>query len=331
MTENISRETDTDEVDLVELCETHGIINLKFTPISHGSQVAMAVTAVVDLDEEDFVVRVWVGLEDGRPSAAMRPRTWIAVDDEVFRHGNRADKVAMLDNFDIEVHEDLWDALQALIGVMHRANGNLEFARYMAAEYVASQLNEAAGDTWDEADERRPNVTKGRDAMESFVSNCSVDLFRAVTVTESADAHLGFDIAASTVDPATEQVTPLRIFWRTDPGDEQFVHCYGIGNAWYEAHGDDEDLTELLAAFPEESRHHYVHALDHLHEISHAAAEVADANLSAAVALVEGNDGPLSDEEVHQLSHDVYASTLVELNPLAWSISGEPELPGHER
>lgn len=318
--------------DLAELCEAHGLLNVRFEPITNGPHVALALEASLDLSEdEEFDLRVWIGMKDGRASTAQQPRTWISIDDEIYAYGSTANMLDLLSEYPDHLIDELWESITIAIRIMFDANRDLEHARAMAVEFVVGQLNDFATDTWDDDDDDDDGAMDGIEAMEAFVANCAIDLFRAVTVTEAMDAHLGFDISARTVDPVTEEENQLRVFWRTEPGTGEFVHCYGLGSAWCPAHDGDENLPELMATVPSEARHHYLHAFDHLHQIAHAAAEVANDNLAAAVEMIEDDDaGPLTEDDVHQLSHQVYASTLVELNPIAWSISGEPDLPSHE-
>jgi len=315
---------DDDAEDFIELCEESGLQNVRFTPVFNGPNVALTLDADLDLGFEDMTeIRTWLGFEDGRPSAAKRPRTWVAIDGDPYPYGNAAHREALADDYPEEIMGELWDAVTAAIRIMHDANHDLEHMRAMAVTFITEQLNSSASATWDEADEEV-------DSVEAFASNCAIDLYRAVTVTEATDAHLGYDIAARTLDPSTGDEKPLRVFWRTDPESRKFIHCFGIGDAWCPAHEGDEKIAELMATQPAESQHHYVHAFDHLHQLAHAASGVAEENLAVAVAMMEVEDGPLSEDDVHQLSHKVFASTLVELNPLAWSISGEPDLPAHE-
>lgn len=314
-----------ESADFLELCEESGLENIKFSPIQNGPHVALAVEATLDLGLDDYIdLRVWIGMEDGRASLAQRPRTWVEIDGETYPYGTHEHMFTLLADFPDEIADELRDAIGVAIRIMHDANHDLEYARTMAVSFIADQLNDAASATWDE------DETDDMENMEAFAANCAIDLYRAVTVTEAADAHLGFDINARTVDPTTGTETPLKVFWRTDPESDEFVHCYGIGGAWCPAHDGDEQLSGLMATLPEGSRHHYTHALDHLHQVAHAASGVAQDNLAAAVEAIELEKGPLTEDDVHQLSHQVFASTLVELNPLAWTFSGEPDLPSHE-
>jgi hypothetical protein len=313
--------------DYAAQCAVGNLSNVQIEPTPQGSTLALKFTAETWWDEEQYALAMWVGKGNGAPSEDSQSTGWVKVQDRSIDLG-----AARL--------EDSLSTVVPLPSVPHVVESIDQLLALMAAAVAAivcaddeedltailTELTRLSGDA-----RSAPEMAKAREkARGDLMWNCTMDLLGGITITEAEAPHLSFDVAAVTMDPTTRQEARLRVGWIPTRGNAmQYTHSYQIGQESCFAH-DDADIDRLMATVPEDSREHYLHVFDHLHQIAHAATDYTAALAGEAVAQASTSDCPLDAIERHELLHEVHKEALVIMNPVAWNLSGEPELPKHD-
>lgn len=315
-----------DEIDgppptVEALCAQGGVTKVKITPVRAGLLATMKVSGVVKIDGEPHDISVWLGLASGRPSTAANQKMWLEFDGEVIGNIDFGGFMFTVEDLPDGAKGPIMMAGMALERICYASNNDLKEAVQAAVDGIAGSMNALAADTW----LTHPIDKKMKAALGEFIRNVSVESLTEVTITETPDVHLGLDVSAVTLDPSSYRRVPLRVFFAPRPEPEQHVHCFEIKGSVVDAH---QDLGMFLrSTVPMGTEHHYEHALNHLHQVAHAAGEYAEATCERVVAGWASEGHEASRDEIHAMRHDVFKSALVLLNPLAWDISGEPPHP----
>lgn len=299
------------------LCAEGGVTSVKITPVRAGLLATMKVSGVISIEGDAHELSVWLGLASGRPSTTAHPKMWLELDGNII--GN-VDYGGFM--FTDDIHKD-WQvpimiAGGALERICYASNNDLKNAVQSAIDGVSGNMNALAADTW----VTHPTDRKMKESLKEFIRNVSVESLTEVTITETPDVHLGLDVSAVTVEPSTYRRVQLRAFWAPMPEPVRHAHRFAIKGAEVDAHGDLGSFLETVV--PMGTEHHYEHALNHLHQVAHAAGEYAEAMCEKVVDGWSAEGRKASVDQIHAMRHELFKSTLVHLNPLAWRISGEP-------
>ena len=158
--------------------------------------------------------------------------------------------------------------------------------------------------------------------LEEFTRLCRLGLLGSVVVEESLQGP-GLNVRAAALDVITAQEIRLQAYWDTDD-DGDPVHMLAAGAATHPAHGNDPELPELLAGFPQASRGHLLHAINHLHDLAELAIEIAAAKDADTVLLASqaAGDSDAADLMLGQLQAEGLEDALAAMNGIARLYTG---------
>ncbi|GAA4032819.1 hypothetical protein GCM10023063_15200 [Arthrobacter methylotrophus] len=192
---------------------------------------------------------------------------------------------------DGEVNDLLAAACDELLGI-HRA-AEAVFGEATAGDrdtirLLMSAAAQAPVDDGMDVEGPLPDVGAAwHEQLQEFTRQCRLGLLVGVVVDESPQGP-GLNVRAQTLDPVTNKPVRLQVFWKAPehPEDEP-VHWLATDLAESPAHGGDPLHPELLAGFPQDSRLHIRHAIDHLHDIADLATDVVVAREMEMSAMLE--------------------------------------------
>lgn len=158
--------------------------------------------------------------------------------------------------------------------------------------------------------------------LEEFTRLCRLGLLGSVVVEESLKGP-GLNVRAAALEVITGQEVRLQAYWDTDD-DGDPVHMLAAGTATHPAHGDDPELPELLAGFPQASREHILHAINHLHDLAELAGAIAAAKDADTTALLtrQGIESDAADIVLGQMQAEALEDALAAMNGIARLYTG---------
>lgn len=298
------------------LCAIGTLADIEVEPLQTGPLLSAVVTGTVWFQKRRYDMEAWAGLRTGPPSTIMEENSlWLNINGETLDLGSaEAARIGEL------VHdESLQDIAAAIDQITALLDASLKVFSFVRTEWDLDKALDGlslAADTKIVVEHELDAVV----AEMEFTTNCCNTLLRQVAVSESADVHLGFDVAAVTLDPGAGAESEIGVGW-IDPGDG-FVHAIRIGTRSCQAH-DDADVAELMTPLSEESKGHFLHAFNHLHQVSDAVGRYAVAKAAVAIATASTVENPLLAQARHQRTHDAYAMAAKRLNDLALELSGQ--------
>ena len=310
------------------LCAVGDLGGITVESIQGGHHLSARVTGKIWWMQEEYPISVWTGLRDGTISGGGADATWLQIRDEAvdIAHGPFAQTVMRLSPAKFLPH--LTKAVELNIALYDAAMDVLQCAETQGdLDALLQELSRLAGEARSLVEHRG----YAQLAHNDILLNCANTILGGITVSESPDVPHAFELNADTLDPATNAKAKIKVGWIKVPGTSNYTHSYQIGEARCFAH-DDDDIDQLMQNVQPESRRHYLHAFDHLHQAAHAVGDYANGKVGEAVAEASAIDEPLSDVERHQIAHETLADVLVELNQFISMISVEPgpEIHGHE-
>ncbi|HEX9225112.1 MAG TPA: hypothetical protein VF885_00475 [Arthrobacter sp.] len=311
--------------DYAAQCAVGNLSNVHIEPTPQGASLALKFTADTWWEEAEYALTMWVG--KGAPSTDGESAGWVKVRDLSIDLGAEHLEDSLSTVVPMPSVPHVIESIDQLLALMSAAVGAIVCADTEEdLTAVMAELTRLSGGARSAAE-----LAKAREkARGDLMWNCTMDLLGGITITEAESPHLSFDVAAVTMDPTTQQKANLRVGWiPARENARQYTHSYQIGDDACYAH-DDADIDRLMALVPDDSREHYLHVFDHLHQIAHAASDYADALAGEAIAQASTTDRPLDAFERHDLIHEVHKEALVIMNPVAWTLSGEPGLPHHD-
>jgi hypothetical protein len=159
--------------------------------------------------------------------------------------------------------------------------------------------------------------------LEEFTRLCRLGLLGSVVVEESPQGP-GLNVRAATLDPITAQEVSLQVYWQHHELSGEPVHMLSAGTATHPAHGGDPEHPELLAGFPQSSRDHILHAIDHLHDLADIAADIAAAKDADVMAMLsdEGVESDPADLVLGQMQAEALEDALAAMNGIARLYTG---------
>lgn len=294
--------------------------------ISVGQFLLPKITGATYWDKTLYPIAIWAGDSDGGFVSADDMNAWLRLGEETMDlSGPFEQKIARIVPADALTH--VMAAIFQASGMLQSANDALEPAE------TEDELNATLEQLQQIASESKSAIEyegKALLAHTDLLFNCMVDLLGNMTVAESADAHLAFDVAAETLDPATGNKVKIKACWtRADDPAHQSTHTFRLGDMQCQAH-DEDDFARMLAALPESSREHYRHTFTHLHQAADAVGEYAAGKVGEALAKASTVNEPLLHVDRHAITHKVHAEVVEELDPFVWEMSGEPGRGGQE-
>jgi hypothetical protein len=307
-------------------CAVGNLSNVQIEPTPQGATLALKFTADTWWEDKQYALAMWVGKGNGTPSTGAQSTGWVKVQDRSIDLGAERLEESLSTVVPLPSVPHVIESIDQLLALMSAAVGAIVCADN--DEDLTAVLTELT--RLSSAARSAPEMAKAREkARGDLMWNCTMDLLGGITITEAESPHLSFDVAAVTMDPTTKQEAKLRVGWiPSRENARQYTHSYQVGDDSCYAH-DDADIDRLMAMVPDDSREHYLHVFDHLHQIAHAASDYADALAGEAIAQASTTDRPLDAFERHELIHEVHKEALVIMNPVAWTLSGEPGLPHH--
>lgn len=189
-----------------------------------------------------------------------------------------------------------------------------------------SLLSAAAEAATKDIPENRPHEGRTWHAgVDEFIRLCRLGIFAGVVVEESL--HGGVHIRADTFDPITDHAIRLQVYWVQPGGNEEPVHWIAVGHASEPAHGGDPMRRSLLSGFPQDSRYHLRHAIDHLHDMAHVAVDVVNARTAELLAMIQemGRTGDIAEAVAGKMKADSIDDSLAGLNGIARLYTGSLE------
>lgn len=162
-------------------------------------------------------------------------------------------------------------------------------------------------------------------AMDEFTAQCKLGLLAGVVVEESLHGNL--NIRATTLDPVTRDYIELKVYWEEPADGSDPVHWLAAGEATNPAHGGDPAHPELLAGFPQQSKDHIRHGIDHLHEMVHLATDVVNGKAAevAEVLAMAGMKGDVPDIVGGHMQAEAIEDALMGLNGIARLYTGSTD------
>lgn len=290
-----------------------------------GQFTAARVTGAVYLNTEMCMIAVWVGDHGGGPGTSGNIDAWLQLGDEVFNLSGFESMIVRV------VPPDSLDEVTAAIS---QATGMLQFANTAlgcaetAYDLISTleQLTRIAS----ESKSLYECESEASLALTDLMFNCMVDLLGTMTVAESANVPLAFDLTAETLDPASGVKVTIKVGWaKADETSHNYTHSFELNGSKCQAH-DELAVKLMLATYPEASREHYLHTFTHLHRAARAVGKYAAGKAGEAIAKASSAGGPLLHEERHEITRKVHADVVAELNPLVREMSGEPGRGSHK-
>lgn len=283
------------------------------------------VSGIAYWDKTAYQIAMWAGDRDGGPGSAGDMRAWLRLGDET---------MDLAGPFEAKIAELVpASGLPTVMGAIAQASAMLNSANEFL-EYVEDPIELAAAfeHLQEIAGSSKSALEYEGDALlahTDILFNCMVDLLGNMTVVESQDVHLGFDVAAQTLDPETGNKVEVRAGWAKTEGTDDYVHSFELNGARCQAH-DEAAFDRMMAAYPAASREHYRHTFTHLHQAAHAIGDYAAAKVGEAIAKAGTVDQPLLHVDRHALTHKVHADVVTELAPFVWKMTGEPGRGDHK-
>lgn len=157
--------------------------------------------------------------------------------------------------------------------------------------------------------------------VDEFTRQCRLGFLAGVAVEESPHGKL--NIRAVTMDPIARRPVELKVYWLKDD-DAEPVHWLAADQATARAHGGDPMRPELLAGFPQASRGHILHAIDHLHDMVHIATDVVNVKAAEILEVLESVkvDGDVPEIVAGGMQADAIEDALAGLNGIARLYTG---------
>lgn len=308
------------------ICAVGALDNPAVEAIPFGQYALPKITGATYWDKVLYPIAIWAGDRQGGPGAADDIQAWLRLREETTDlSGPFEEAIFRLVPTDALPH--VMAAIAQASGMLQSANDALAFADTEdEVNTIIDQLKQIASESKSAAEFEGEALLAHTDLM----FNCMVDLLGNMRITESPDAHLAFDLAAETIDPATGNKVKIKACWaRNDDASSQSAHIFQLGDAQCQAH-DDDDFERLLSALPESSREHYRHTFTHLHQAADAIDKYAAGKVGEAIARASTVDAPLLHVDRHAVTHNVHAEVVEELNRFVWKVAGEPGRGGHE-
>ncbi|WP_138418750.1 hypothetical protein [Sinomonas gamaensis] len=161
-----------------------------------------------------------------------------------------------------------------------------------------------------------------RDSAEAFAEHCKLPLFGGVTLQEGPYGEL--NIAGTTHLGRPGENVELKVYWHLKDPDSEPEHWLAVGNASGPAHLADPAYPELLKGFPEECHDHLRHAIGHLHQMVHLAADVVAGKAEEARDYLEQrtDEGQLGDMILQTLESQSVSDAIEGLNGVARLYTG---------
>lgn len=307
------------------ICAAGSVYNAAVETTTAGHFMAVKITGTVYWDKLEYPIAVWSGDRSGTPGTPDAD-TWLQLGEELISLSKPLD-ARFFDMVPSKALPGVIAAISQMSAMMHSATDALECAE---TEYDLNSIIEQLKRITSDSKSLIEYEGEALLAHSDLLFNCMVDLLGHMTVTESPDVHLAFDVAAETIDPETGQKVKVRTCWaKADDVSHHYTHAFELRGAKCQAH-DDADFDRMLAGYPESSREHYRHTFTHLHQAAHAVSEYAAGKVGEAIAKASSVDEPLLHIDRHELTHKVHALVVKELSPFAWEMSGEPGRGGHE-
>lgn len=298
------------------LCAIGSLADIDVEPLSNGPLLSAAVTGTAWAHKRRYDMEAWAGLRTGPPSTIMEANSfWLSINGETIGpDGAGAARIR-----DLVPEESLQHIAAAADQIMALLNASLMVFSFVQTE---RDLDDAL-DGLDQAADTRIAAEYELDALIAeldFTTNCCNTLLSRVTVAEATNVHLGFDVTAVTLDPNTGEESEIGVGWTDSP--EGMVHEFRIGHRSCQAHEEDE-VQGLLDSFSSDSKAHFLHAFDHLHQISDAVGRHAVAKAAEAIAAASTVANPLLLPDRHAITHREYSAAASSLNDLALKLSEE--------
>ena len=290
-----------------------------------GQFTAARVTGAVYWDKERCMIAVWVGHRGGGPGTSGCLDAWLQLRDEVFN-------LAGFESMIVGVVPQ--DSLDEVTAAIRQATGMLQFANTAlgcaetAYDLISTlqQLKRIASESKSLSECESEALLAHTDLM----FNCMVDLLGNMTVAESANVPLAFDLTAETLDPASGDKVTIKVGWaKADETLHNYTHSFELNGSKCQAH-DELAVNLMLATYPEASREHYLHTFTHLRQAARAVGKYAVGKAGEAIAKASSAGEPLLHEERHEITRKVHADVVAELNPFVREMSGEPGRGSHK-
>lgn len=277
------------------------------------------ITGVAVWARNEYRMRIWGGYRDGSPEAmAAGSSVWLSLGEETFDLArdepgqmDRAVPKEFVTGMAAAVSQ-LTAMLRACLDVVKTAGSEAELT------YAFEQMMLAAASVRSTAEHEVESLLAENDLL----MNCSNTLLSRVRVQESVNVHLVFDITASTTDPSTGTEADIGVAW-TKNSEGANTHSFRLGAAECPAH-DDGEVERLMAGLSADSKGHYLHALNHLHQVAHAADRYSDAQTRLAIARAGTTTDPLRADERHQTAHAVQSAAAEQINAFIRELFDEP-------
>jgi hypothetical protein len=307
------------------ICAVGALYNAGVETLTAGHTMSVKITGSLYWNKLEHPIAVWSGDQaevPGTPDAD----TWLRLEDRTMRLSQPV-QAGFFDIVPTAVLKGVVDAIAQMSAMLEAATDALDCAE---TEHDLTAILERLKTIASESKSLIEHESEALLAHTDIMFNCMVDLLGNMTVTESTDVHLAFDLGAETLDPATGDKVKIRVGWaKADEISHQFVHSFEVGSVSCRAH-DDADMDRMLETFPETSREHYRHTFIHLHQAAHAVGDYAAGKVGEAIAKASTVSDPLFHVERHEITHRVHAEAVEELSPFVWQMSGEPGRGGHE-
>jgi hypothetical protein len=306
------------------ICAVGAVNDARLDTFTAGHSLAVKITGTAYWDETGLPMAVWAGDLDGNPGTADAD-TWLQLGDATMSLSKPLDP-GFFNMVPTKALRSVVSAVGQMAAMLGPAMDALECAE---TEYdldaTIEQLKRIVV-------ESKSAIVHGSEALiahSDLLFNCMVDLLGNMSVTESEAVHLGFDLAAETLDPDTGKKVAVKVGWaKADETSHQYVHSFQLGGASCRAH-DEEDMYRMLYTLPAESREHYRHTFIHLHQAAHAVGDYAAGRVGEALAKASTVDEPLLHVDRHELTHRVHAEVAAELDSFVRKMSGEPGRGDH--
>jgi len=316
---------DDDPVHLLRtLCEESRLRSIEFSDLMGGAVPDSFTTQTQILfDDGPRVLAVWFEpADDGHGDVPwLRVGGWFQ---RLPRKGT-ADPAVMWP----EKHGDLIsETCDLLLEIHELAVSVYEDVTTGGPEGAFSLLSAVAQSATAEDPEDRAHEGRAwHTAVDEFTRLCRLGLFGGVVVDESPYGSL--NVQADTFDPITDQPVRPQAYWE-QAADAAPVHWLAVGTATHPAHpadGGDLMRTELLSGFPQDSRYHLRHAIDHLHEMVHVAADVVNAKVAELAGMLQEleKEGSVSEVVAGQMKADAVEDALAGLNGIGRLYTGALE------
>lgn len=298
------------------LCAIGTLADIEVEPLLTGPLLSASVSGTTWFLKRRYDLKAWAGLRTGPPSTVTEENSfWLNINGETVDLGGAgADRIR-----ELVPEESLQHIAAAADQIMALLNASLKVFSFVQTEWDLEDALEGLG----EAADAKIVVEHELDALVAeldFTTNCCNTLLSRVAVAEATNVHLGFDVTAVTLDPASGSESEIGVGW-TESRDGP-AHAFRIGTRTCLAHEEDE-VAGLMAPFSEDSKAHFLHAFDHLHQISDAVGRYAVAKSAVAIATTSTVENPLLARARHDITHREYAGAARKLTELALKLSAE--------